>query len=105
MALATSDLDTVRRLAGAAAAALEAGRRRIDDLNVYPVPDGDTGTNMTLSVRAVVAALASSAAPDRPTPARDVTRGALKGARSNSGVILSQIFPGFVEETATIERI
>ena len=46
-----SDLEAVRRLAGPTAAALEASRQRIDDLNVYPVPDGDTGTNLTLTVR------------------------------------------------------
>jgi dihydroxyacetone kinase-like predicted kinase len=52
-----SDLDAIRSIAGPAAAALEASRRRIDDLNVYPVPDGDTGTNLTLTVRAVQEAL------------------------------------------------
>src|SRR5213079_2728680 len=105
MALAMSDLDTVRRLAGAAAAALEAGRRRIDDLNVYPVRDGDTGTNMALSVRAVVDGLAASEAHDRPTLAREVTRAALMGARGNSGVILSQIVRGFAEEIGRPEKI
>ena len=48
-----TDLQEIRRLAGPTAAALEANRSRIDDLNVYPVPDGDTGTNLTLTVRAV----------------------------------------------------
>jgi DAK2 domain fusion protein YloV len=92
-----SDLDGARALAGAAAASLEASRGRIDDLNVYPVPDGDTGTNMTLTVRAVVDALEQSQAPDRATLAREVTRAALMGARGNSGVILSQIVRGLAE--------
>ncbi len=48
----------VRELVGGAVVAIEANRRRIDDLNVYPVPDGDTGTNLTLTVRAVAEALA-----------------------------------------------
>jgi DAK2 domain fusion protein YloV len=95
--VATSDLETVRRLAGAAAAALDANRERIDDLNVYPVPDGDTGTNMTLTVRAILEALDESEAPDRRTLAREVTRAALMGARGNSGVILSQIVRGLAE--------
>jgi DAK2 domain fusion protein YloV len=95
--VATSDLEAVLRLAGAAAGALEAGRERIDDLNVYPVPDGDTGTNMALTVRAVVDALESSEAPDRDSLARELTRAALMGARGNSGVILSQIVRGFAE--------
>jgi uncharacterized protein len=92
-----SDLERVRELAQAAAAALEAGRRRIDDLNVYPVPDGDTGTNMTLTTRAVVDALEESTATERPAIAHEVTRAALMGARGNSGVILSQIVRGFAE--------
>jgi DAK2 domain fusion protein YloV len=79
-------LDLVR----AALAALEASRQRIDDLNVYPVPDGDTGTNMTLTVRAVVEAL-------ERRPDADVTRAILMGARGNSGVILSQLVRGAAE--------
>ena len=71
-------------------AALEASRARIDDLNVYPVPDGDTGTNMTETVRAVVTAL------ERDQGA-DIVRAALMGARGNSGVILSQLVRGAVE--------
>ena len=71
-------------------AALEASRARIDDLNVYPVPDGDTGTNMTETARAVVSAL------DRD-PGADIVRAALMGARGNSGVILSQLVRGAVE--------
>jgi dihydroxyacetone kinase-like predicted kinase len=74
-------------LAGAALAALEASRTRIDDLNVYPVPDGDTGTNMTLTVRAVVDALERD-------PEADIGRAILMGARGNSGVILSQLVTG-----------
>jgi DAK2 domain fusion protein YloV len=79
-------------LASAALAALEASRARIDDLNVYPVPDGDTGTNMTLSVRAVVDALERD-------PAADVGRAILMGARGNSGVILSQLVAGALRES------
>jgi uncharacterized protein len=76
-------------LARAALAALEASRARIDDLNVYPVPDGDTGTNMAETARAVVAALERGDS--------DVVRASLMGARGNSGVILSQIVRGAVE--------
>jgi DAK2 domain fusion protein YloV len=76
-------------VARAALAALEASRRRLDDLNVYPVPDGDTGTNMAETARAVVAALERGET--------DVVRASLMGARGNSGVILSQIVRGAVE--------
>ena len=76
-------------LARAALAALEASRQRIDDLNVYPVPDGDTGTNMTETARTVVAALERGET--------DVVRASLMGARGNSGVILSQLVRGAVD--------
>ena len=92
-----SELERVRELAAAALANLEANRRRIDDLNVYPVPDGDTGTNLTLTGRGVVEALAESTVAERAALAREVTRAALMSARGNSGVILSQIVRGAAE--------
>ena len=90
----TSDRDALRDLVGAASAALELSRQRIDDLNVYPVPDGDTGTNLAFTVRGIVEALDASAATDRKELAHEVTRAALLSARGNSGVILSQIVRG-----------
>jgi len=95
-----SELETARRLAHGALAALEQSRQRIDDLNVYPVPDGDTGTNLTLTVRGVVEALDASSATDRQALAREATRAALMSARGNSGVILSQIVRGAAESLA-----
>ena len=97
MSAEPSDLGRVRELARAALAALEASRRRIDDLNVYPVPDGDTGTNLTLTGRGIVEALDASTAADRPALARELTRAALMSARGNSGVILSQVVRGAAE--------
>src|SRR5881394_3754394 len=88
------DREAVEKLVDAALASLEANRRRIDDLNVYPVPDGDTGTNMTMTVRAVAEAVDHTSAAGRQSLARDVARGALMGARGNSGVIFSQIVRG-----------
>ncbi len=88
---------TPLELARGALASLEANRQRIDDLNVYPVPDGDTGTNLTLTSRAIVDALETTESTDRPTLAKEVTRAALMGARGNSGVILSQIVRGFAD--------
>lgn len=77
--------------------ALAARRDAIDDLNVFPVPDGDTGTNMTLTVRAGLEALHEA----RPAPpealATAVIRGAVRGARGNSGVIISQVVRAVVE--------
>ena len=92
-----SDLSTVRELARGALQSLERNRQRIDDLNVYPVPDGDTGTNLTLTARAVVDQLEQTDTEDRPGLVKEVTRAALMGARGNSGVILSQIIRGAAE--------
>ena len=97
---AESDLGLVRGLVGAALASLETSRGRIDDLNVYPVPDGDTGTNLTLTVRAVADAVDSAEPGDRPALAHAVARAALMGARGNSGVILSQIVRGVADVLA-----
>lgn len=80
-----------------ALAAVEAERQYINDLNVYPVPDGDTGTNMALTVRAVVDELGVSEVKDIPSVAAAVTKGSLMGARGNSGVILSQIVRGICD--------
>jgi DAK2 domain fusion protein YloV len=100
-----SDLETVRDLACAALVSLELSRERIDDLNVYPVPDGDTGTNLTLTVRGVVEALDASTAADRPAIAHEVTRSALMSARGNSGVILSQIVRGAADVLGGAEAV
>ena len=90
-------LGTARALVEAAGAALEANRERIDNLNVYPVPDGDTGTNMALTVRAARDALAHSSARTVEEVARELVRACLMGARGNSGVILSQLVRGAAE--------
>jgi hypothetical protein len=100
-----SDLETLRELARGALASLELSRQRIDDLNVYPVPDGDTGTNLALTTRGIVDALDATSATDRPTAAREVTRAALMSARGNSGVILSQIVRGAAEVLGTAQTI
>jgi uncharacterized protein len=110
--VSVAELERARELGRAALTTLEANRRRIDDLNVYPVPDGDTGTNLTLTARAIMEALEASAAEDRPALAKELTRAALMGARGNSGVIFSQILRGAAEalgeagllDSATIRR-
>jgi uncharacterized protein len=100
-----SDLESVRLLIRGAVGAIERSRQRIDDLNVYPVPDGDTGTNMLLTVRGIAEALDGTTTTDRETLAHDVTRAALLSARGNSGVILSQIVRGAAEELAAARTI
>jgi DAK2 domain fusion protein YloV len=100
-----TDLDGVRGLAAGALAALESAERRINDLNVYPVPDGDTGTNLKLTVRGIVEALEESESAGRAELAREVTRAALMAARGNSGVILSQIVRGAAESLAESDDV
>ena len=76
---------------------LEINKEHVNDLNVFPVPDGDTGTNMSKTIKSAVKQVASSNAKDLAAFATEMSRGALMGARGNSGVILSQLFRGFAE--------
>src|SRR5215218_11266089 len=90
------DLAVVRRFVDVAVDALAAAREEIDALNVYPVPDGDTGTNMYLTMDAARDALdehlsTAGGSPDLKDALHAYSRGALLGARGNSGVILSQL--------------
>ncbi len=88
------DLRLVRRLAGSALENIELHRRRINALNVYPVPDGDTGTNLALTMRGIVEALEQSTASTEAQLASDIQREATMAAKGNSGVILSTIVRG-----------
>src|SRR6266545_2351479 len=100
-----SERSAVLELVRAAETMLERNRARLDDLNVYPVPDGDTGTNMLLTVRAVADTLASEGVETRPELAREVAHAALLGARGNSGVILSQIVRGAADVLGDAEEV
>ena len=97
--LAVLDADAVRRWVSASREALAAARDEIDDLNVYPVPDGDTGTNLLLTMEAVEAAV-RAADDDLAATVKAISTGALMGARGNSGVILSQLLRGLGEVLA-----
>ena len=74
---------------------LDLNRSAVDALNVFPVPDGDTGTNMSLTIQSSAKELAQQSSNNLGDVADAVSKGALKGARGNSGVILSQILRGF----------
>jgi len=96
-----SERAAVLEVVRAAETALDRSRARLDDLNVFPVPDGDTGTNMLLTVRALTETLQQSVAKsDRAGLAEEVAHAALLGARGNSGVILSQIVRGAADALA-----
>ena len=96
-AVTAAEVEVLRRLARAALEALERERQRIDGLNVYPVPDGDTGANLVLTVRALVNELETPLSSERPLVHKNLARALLMGAHGNSGVILSQIVRGVVE--------
>jgi uncharacterized protein len=93
-AVASADLKTA---VASAHAALAAHASKIDALNVYPVPDGDTGTNMLLTLRSILEKVSAAPGLEGGEAARGVSRAALMGARGNSGVILSQIVRGACE--------
>ena len=95
-ALERLDAAAVRRWCGTALQALTAHRDEINDLNVYPVPDGDTGTNLVLTMESVRDAL-SDAPAELAATMTALARGALLGARGNSGVILSQLLRGLAD--------
>ena len=104
--LAVLDADAVRRWVSASREALAAARDEIDDLNVYPVPDGDTGTNLLLTMEAAVAAVDESGpAATLAEVTAAMARGALMGARGNSGVILSQLLRGLSDVLAETESV
>jgi len=76
---------------------LESKKEWINDLNVFPVPDGDTGTNMTLTIMSAAKEVAAMEDPDMMSLCKAISSGSLRGARGNSGVILSQLFRGFTK--------
>ena len=84
---------------------LEINRAKVDSLNVFPVPDGDTGTNMSLTIQSAVKELGLCSSNRLPELCDAVAKGALKGARGNSGVILSQLFRGICSEIKKYDEI
>jgi hypothetical protein len=89
----------------AGAKGLEAKKEWINELNVFPVPDGDTGTNMTMTIMAAAREVAALEQPTMESLAKAISSGSLRGARGNSGVILSQLFRGFTKEIKTTDKI
>ena len=88
------------------AKSLEAKKEWINELNVFPVPDGDTGTNMTMTIMSAAKSLAAEESDDIATLCKAIAQGSLRGARGNSGVILSQLFRGaakILKEAAVID--
>ena len=93
----TIDAKVLSRMFLAGAKNLEAKKEWINELNVFPVPDGDTGTNMTMTIMSAAAEVSALEDPDMETLAKAISSGSLRGARGNSGVILSQLLRGFTK--------
>ncbi len=98
MELKSVDAALLQKAVLAAAKGLEAKKEWINELNVFPVPDGDTGTNMTMTIMAAAREVAAIENPTMESIAKALSSGSLRGARGNSGVILSQLFRGFTKE-------
>ncbi|HKL79032.1 MAG TPA: DAK2 domain-containing protein [Mobilitalea sp.] len=98
MIVKTIDANTLKKMFLAGAASIEAKKEYINELNVFPVPDGDTGTNMTLTIMSAVKEVIKLPNPTIEELAKAISGGSLRGARGNSGVILSQLFRGFTKE-------
>ena len=105
MEIKVIDAKTLQKMFIAGAKNLEAKKEWINELNVFPVPDGDTGTNMTLTIMSAAKEVGGITEPTMENMAKAISTGSLRGARGNSGVILSQLFRGFTREIKKYEEI
>lgn len=104
----TVDAKMLSRMFLSGAKNLEAKKEWINELNVFPVPDGDTGTNMTLTIMSAASEVSALENPTMKTLAKAISSGSLRGARGNSGVILSQLLRGFtkvIEKSETVDAV
>lgn len=97
MATKTISVDMLAKMFLAGAQNIEAKKEFINELNVFPVPDGDTGTNMSLTIMSAAKEVTALSKPDMKELAKAISSGSLRGARGNSGVILSQLLRGFTK--------
>lgn len=104
MSISVIDASQMQKAFLAGAKGLEAKKEWINELNVFPVPDGDTGTNMTMTIMAAAREVAAIEEPTFETLAKAISSGSLRGARGNSGVILSQLFRGFTKEIKKVDE-
>nr|WP_296029960.1 DAK2 domain-containing protein [uncultured Dorea sp.] len=97
MATKTINVDVLAKMFLAGAQNIEAKKDYINELNVFPVPDGDTGTNMSMTIMAAAKEVTALDKPEMKDLAKAISSGSLRGARGNSGVILSQLLRGFTK--------
>ncbi len=105
MVLNTIDAKMLAKMFLAGAKNLEHKKEWINELNVFPVPDGDTGTNMTMTIMSAAREVAALADPDMKTLAKAISSGSLRGARGNSGVILSQLLRGLTKYISEYDEV
>ena len=105
MGKSTINAELCAKMFLAGAKNLEANKEWINELNVFPVPDGDTGTNMTLTIMSAAKEVAGLETVNMETLAKAISSGSLRGARGNSGVILSQLLRGFTKGIRDTEEI
>ena len=105
MVMNTIDANMLKKMFLSGAQRLDSKKEWINELNVFPVPDGDTGTNMTMTIMSAAREVQAIETPTMENLAKAISQGALRGARGNSGVILSQLFRGFSKEIKEIEVI
>ncbi|MDT3843471.1 MAG: DAK2 domain-containing protein [Bacillota bacterium] len=105
MVMNSVDAQTLKKAFLSGAKNLEMNKEFINELNVFPVPDGDTGTNMTMTILSAAREVAAIEDPTMEKLAKAMSSGSLRGARGNSGVILSQLFRGFSKEIQTVDTI
>ena len=105
MIIKTVDALTIQKCFLAGANALDAKKEIINDLNVFPVPDGDTGTNMTMTIMSAAREVAALENADMKQLCKAISGGSLRGARGNSGVILSQLLRGFTKEISAVGEV
>ena len=105
MAVNTIDANMISRMFLAGAKNLELKKEWINELNVFPVPDGDTGTNMTLTIMSAAKEVSALETVDMQGLAKAISSGSLRGARGNSGVILSQLLRGLTRGLREYEEI
>lgn len=105
MLIKTMDASAIKKCFLAGANAIDEKKEKINDLNVFPVPDGDTGTNMTMTIMSAAKEVAEKEDADMKELCKMISSGSLRGARGNSGVILSQLLRGFTKEISKVEQV
>ena len=105
MEITSINTEILSKMFLAGAKNLDAKKEWINELNVFPVPDGDTGTNMSMTIMSAAREVSNLTNPSMKELSKAISSGSLRGARGNSGVILSQLFRGFCKVIAGYDEV